>query len=308
MTFVNPTQSQQATQSGAALIAAMPAVFVLLWSTGFIGMRLGAPFAEPFTFMSWRMLFVVLLLGATALAMRAPWPRAPRDILQIAFAGLLVHATYLCGVLYAIKFGLPLGYVALIAGLQPVLTAAFTHFWWAERLAPLQWCGMTLGLLGVMMVVGAKSGLATVTGLAIACALVALLGITAGTLFQKRYCANMDIRTGGVIQFGATGIVLTALAFAMETRVVQWTGQFVFALAWLVLALSIGAITLLYLMIRRGAAARVASLFFLTPAVTAVMAFAFFDEALPTMAIVGLLVTGVGVALVTRGAKKLGAA
>ncbi len=298
-----PASSPPAADHSALFIAWTPALFVVLWSTGFIGMRLGTPFAEPFTFMMWRMVIVVSILSVLVLAARAPWPGSLAEAGHIAVAGLLVHATYLSGVLYAINLKLPLGFVALIAGLQPILTAVFANLFLHEKLNGRQWAGMVLGLGGVVMVVLSKFTLGEFNAPALGCAGIALLGITFGTLYQKRFCSHMDLRTGGVIQFSATGLVMLLLAMLLETRQVQWTGQFIFALFWLAVVLSIGAISLLYLMIRRGAASRVASLFFLTPSVTAVMAFALFDESLSWLAVAGLLVTAAGVALVMRAAR-----
>jgi drug/metabolite transporter (DMT)-like permease len=288
------------TPIASQLIAAAPALFVLLWSTGFIGMRLGAPHAEPFTFMLARMVVVVSIFAVVAIAMRAPWPGSLALTGHIAVAGLLVHATYLCGVLFAIKLKLPLGFVALIAGLQPVLTALLAHFLLGERLNSRQWSGMALGLIGVVMVIASKYSLDNVNLPALASAGVGLLGITCGTLYQKRFCAHMDLRTGGIIQYGATGLLLAVLAPAFETMTIDWTGEFVFALLWLSVVLSIGAISLLYVMIRRGAASKVASLFFLTPSMTALMAWPLFGETLAPLAFAGLLVTAAGVALVMR--------
>lgn len=282
-----------------AWLSIAPAAFVFLWSTGFVGMRFGTPFAEPFTFMAWRMLLVVALLGTAAIVFRAPWPKGT-NILHCIIAGLLVHACYLSGVLYAIRLGMPLGYVALIAGLQPILTAVIGGVWLVERLTPRQWLGMGLGIAGVILVVTSKHIGGSVSFAALACAAVGLLGITFGTLYQKRFCTDIDLRTGGVWQFSATGIALTLLAFAFESREVSWTPQFIGALLWLVVALSIGAISLLYVMIRHGQTASVTSLFFLTPAVTAVMAWLLFGEALPLLAIVGLAASGAGVYLVMK--------
>ena len=281
-------------------LTAAPALFVLMWSTGFIGSRYGIPFAEPFTLTVLRMMVVVSILTIIALVTRAPWPQRAADVGHIAVAGLLVHATYLSGVLYAITLQLPLGFVAMIAGLQPVATAVFAHLLLNERLGARQWLGMALGLSGVVLVIASKYSLADSNWAGLAAAGVALAGITAGTLYQKRFCAHMDLRTGGVIQYAATGIVLALLALLFETRQVQWTGQFIFALLWLAVVLSIGAIGLLYVLIRQGAASKVASLFFLTPAVTALMAFALFGEALSWLAIAGLALTAAGVALVMR--------
>lgn len=288
------------TAAPSVFVTLTPTLFVMLWSTGFIGMKLGAPFAEPFTFMGYRMLLVMAILLVVIAATKAPWPRNATDAGHIAVAGLLVHATYLCGVLFAIQMQLPLGFAALIAGMQPILTAVFANVFLHEKLNRRQWCGMALGLVGVLMVVLSKYSLDTLNFAALAAALVALLGITFGTLYQKRFCAHMDMRTGGLIQYSATCLLLWLLAFTFETRVVQWTGQFVFAVFWLAIVLSLGAIGLLYLLIRRGAASKVASLFFLTPTVTAVFAYILFGEALTMVAVLGMLVTAVGVALVMR--------
>lgn len=278
-----------------------PALFVVLWSTGFIGSRYALPYAEPFTLTVVRMMLVVSILGVISLMTRAPWPANRIGVAHIALAGLLVHATYLSGVLFSIKLKLPLGFVAMIAGLQPILTAVFAHWLLGERLNLKQWSGMALGLLGVLLVILSKFTLNTTNWPALAAAGVALLGITFGTLYQKRFCANMDLRTGGVIQYSATGVVLALLAWLTETREVNWSTQFVLAITWLAVVLSIGAIGLLYVMIRRGAASKVASLFFLTPSVTAVMAWVLFSEALSWLGVAGLVVTAFGVAMVMRG-------
>jgi drug/metabolite transporter (DMT)-like permease len=278
-----------------------PALFVLLWSTGFIGSRYALPYAEPFTLTVVRMMLVVSILSIISIITRAPWPATRMGVVHIAVAGLLVHATYLSGVLFSIKLKLPLGFVAMIAGLQPILTAVFAHWLLGERLNLKQWSGMALGLLGVLLVILSKFTLNTTNWPALAAAGVALLGITFGTLYQKRFCSNMDLRTGGVIQYSATGVVLALLAWLTETREINWSTQFVLAISWLAIVLSIGAIGLLYVMIRRGAASKVASLFFLTPSVTAVMAFILFGEALSWLGVMGLAVTAIGVAMVMRG-------
>ena len=294
------TPSSTPPSNAPHLIAAAPAAFVLLWSTGFIGSKYGIPYAEPFTLTVLRMIVVVTILLIVSVLMRAPWPRTPRAVMHIAVAGLLVHATYLSGVLYAIVHELPLGFVAMIAGLQPVATAVFAHLLLGERLNARQWFGMALGVAGVVLVIASKFSMGNLHGAGLLAAILALCGITAGTLYQKRFCAAMDLRTGGVIQYSATGMVLAVLAMMFENRQVAWTPQFIGALLWLAVVLSIGAIGLLYLMIRRGAASQVASLFFLTPAVTALMAWALFGESLSILAIVGLAVTAAGVALVMR--------
>ena len=281
-------------------LAATPALFVFLWSTGFIGAKYGVPYAEPFTFLGIRMALASGLLLLLALAMRAPWPSA-RSAGHTAIAGLLVHGFYLGGVFYAVLMKVPLGQVALIVGLQPVLTAFLAGPLFGERLSRLQWAGIALGFLGVVLVVSAKTGGEIASPAGIACCIAALGGITAGTLYQKRFCTDLDIRTSGVIQFAVTGLAFGLGALALETRVVVWNGQFIFALGWLTLVLSLGAITLLYVLIRNGASAKVASLFFLTPPVTAVLAYFLFGEVLSFSALLGLVVTAIGVALVARG-------
>lgn len=278
----------------------MPALFVLLWSTGFIGAKLGLPYAEPLTFLSLRMALVVGLLLLLALIGRAPWPTDRATVGHNAVAGLLLHAGYLGGVFNAIHLGMSAGLVALIVGLQPVLTALAAAVLLKERVTPLQWLGFALGLVGVALVVGGRVAVAGMTPAAFALATVALVSISAGTLYQKRYCGSMDFRTGGVIQYSMAGLVLLVLAMATETMHIDWSGEFVFALLWLCLVLSVGAVSLLYCLIKRGEAARVSSLFYLTPPVTALMAFALFGETLSRTAMAGMALTAVAVALVLR--------
>ena len=182
-------------RSNAAWINFAPAIFVLLWSTGFIGSKYGIPFAEPFTLTFVRMVLVVSILSIISLATRAPWPTSTRAVAHIAMAGLLVHATYLSGVLYAITLKLPLGFVAMIAGLQPVLTAVLAQLLLNEKLNAKQWLGMALGMVGVALVIVSKYSLGSTNRPAMGVAGIALIGITLGTLYQKRFCANMDLRT-----------------------------------------------------------------------------------------------------------------
>lgn len=279
-------------------VKALPVLFVLLWSTGFLGAKLGLPHAEPFTFLGIRMVIATGLLLVFALATGAPWPRRWAEVGHIALAGLLVHAVYLGGVFSAIRAGLPAGIAALIVGLQPLLTASVAGRLLGEQVAGRQWLGLILGLGGIALVVSDKLTAGATTGFGIASALVALLGITIGTLYQKHYCARMDLRSGGVIQYAATTLAMLSMALAFESMRIRWTGEFVFALAWLVLVLSVGAVGLLYTLIRRGAAAKVASLFYLTPPVTAVLAYLLFGETLGATALIGMAVVIVGVILV----------
>jgi drug/metabolite transporter (DMT)-like permease len=280
-----------------------PGLFVLLWSTGFIGSKFGSLYAEPFSMTSIRMALVVAILLVIALLMRAPWPKTPAAFFHLMVVGLLVHACYLCGILYALRLGVPVGFVAMIAGIQPILTAALGFCFLGETLRGLQLLGMAFGLGGVMLVIGTKFGFADASHLPVSgmfAAAAGLLGITLGTLYQKRFCTQIDLRTGGIVQYSATAVACLACAFAFETREVNWTQSFIGAIIWLAVVLSIGAIGLLFYMIRHGATAKVASLFFLTPSVTAVMAYVCFGEKLSVLAVLGFAVTAVGVALVVR--------
>lgn len=278
----------------------MPGVFVLLWSTGFIGAKYGLPYAEPLTFLLVRLSLVAAVLGVVALVTRAPWPKSWAEAGRIALAGLLVHGVYLSGVFCAIAKGMPAGVTSLIVGLQPLLTAALSGPLLGERVTARQWSGLLLGLAGVALVVSEKISFDSANLMGMGLVGVALLGITLGTLYQKRHGTAMDLRSGAAIQYAVTAAVLAVLAPMFETMHIQWTGEFVFALLWLSFVLSVGAIFLLYALIRRGAAARVASLFYLVPPVTAVVAWAMFDERLGALALVGMAMAVAGVAMVNR--------
>lgn len=283
-------------------VAAMPAVFVLIWSTGFVVARFGLPYAPPLTFLVLRFAGVLAVLLPLVLVMKAPWPHG--RIMHIAVAGILLQAGYLSGVWCAIKLGMPAGLSALIVGLQPVLTA-FAAPLVGERVSNRQWAGLAFGICGVGLVVANKISLIGLSWQSIALCVMALMSITAGTLYQKRFCPGFDLRTGTIIQFSASIVVLLPLAMTIEGMApaldaVQWTPRFVGALLWSVLALSIGAIFLLFALIRKSAATQVTSLLYLTPPTTAVMAWVMFREAFSIVGIAGMLLAVIGVALVTR--------
>ncbi len=286
------------TRSPGAFARFVPLLFVVLWSTGFIGAKLGLPDAEPLTLLSLRYAAVLLLMGVVVVLTRAPWPRTKRECMHIAVSGLLVHAVYLGGVFTAIRLGLPAGVTALVVGLQPVLTALGAGLFLHERVRPTQWAGLALGLAGVVLVVAHKVGGAVIALLAPA--VLALVGITAGTLYQKRFCPSFDLRTGSVIQFLPCLLVTAFVAWRSETMVVHWTPAFLFALGWLVLVLSLGAVSLLNMLIRSGSAVNLASLFYLTPPTTALIAWAMFGETLTGLALVGMGLTVFGVWLARK--------
>ena len=283
-----------------ALASLTPLLFVVLWSTGFIGAKLGLPDCEPLTLLSLRYGAVLLLMGAVALATRAPWPADRSQWLHIAVSGLLVHAIYLGGVFTAIRLGLPAGVTALVVGLQPVLTALGAGLFLRERVRATQWAGLALGLVGVVLVVANKVAGGPSAASLLVPAVIALGGITAGTLYQKRFCASFDLRTGSVIQFLPCLVVTALVASRTETMAVHWTPAFVFALGWLVLVLSVGAVSLLNVLIRSGSAVNVASLFYLTPPTTALIAWAMFGETLTGLALAGMALAVAGVWLARK--------
>jgi len=287
---------QTSSRTFELIVKAAPVVFVLFWSTGFIGNKFALPHSDPLTFVTIRLAFATLAITLLALVMRAPLPRG-RAIPHSVVSGVLVHGMYLCGVCLAMAQGMPAGIAALIVGLQPVLTSTLANRFLGERVSTLQWGGLILGLLGLWLVVQAKvSGGTTLWGWA---AIVgSLLGITIGTLYQKRFGGDVDFLSSMPIQYASAALLAGIGAFVLEERNVAWTGEFIFAVAWLVIVLSGGAIVLLYIMIRRSAATRVASLFYLTPAVTALMSYLLFDEQLGLAAVAGMALCAVGVVLV----------
>ncbi|GIZ50618.1 DMT family transporter [Noviherbaspirillum aridicola] len=283
-------------------VALMPPVFVLIWSTGFVVARYGLPYAEPLTFLLLRFIGVLAVLLPLVLIARAPWPRG--KMFHVAVAGVLLQAGYLGGVWCAIKIGMPAGLSALIVGLQPILTA-FAAPLVGESVRPRQWVGLLFGLAGVGLVVADKISLAGLSWQSIALCVFALISITSGTLYQKRFCPSFDLRTGTVIQFAASIVAVLPFALLLEDfrlppASVQWTPQFMAALLWSVLALSIGAIFLLFALIRKSAATQVTSLLYLTPPTTAVMAWLMFREAFSITGMLGMAVAVAGVALVVR--------
>jgi drug/metabolite transporter (DMT)-like permease len=277
----------------------LPGLFVVLWSTGFIAAKYGLPYAPPLEFLLVRFALVASLMTLVAFATRATWPRDRRQIAHIAVAAWLVHGVYLGGVFIALAAGMPAGTSAMLVGLQPILTVLLARAWLGERISRLQWAGLVLGLIGVYFVVRHKIGLGG-DATALVAVMAALVGISVGTLYQKKYCAHVDLRSGAVVQFTACALLYAAIVALTGWHPIDWTPQFVFALGWSVIVLSVGAISLLYWLLRHGAAADVARLFYLVPPVTALMAFALFAERLDALALAGMALIAVGVALARR--------
>ncbi|QOZ26499.1 DMT family transporter [Bradyrhizobium sp. CCBAU 51753] len=275
-----------------------PAIFVVLWSTGFIGTKYVINNAEPLTYLAIRMAFVVLVMAVIAAAARPTWPDRA-GIFHSAVAGILVHGFYLGGTAIAIAHSIPAGLSALIPGLQPILTSTIANRWLGERVTPLQWGGLVLGLAGVVLILHDRP-LTGEAGWGWLASIVSLISITLGTLYQRRYCNRIDWRAGNLVQYVAVTIFFGIGAWLFETNVVHWNAEFMLALAWLVFALSVGSIGLLYWLIRHHAATSVASLFYLVPAVTALMAYVLFNERLDTVAIMGMAACAAAVLLVNR--------
>jgi drug/metabolite transporter (DMT)-like permease len=277
---------------------AAPAIFVVLWSTGFIATKYVLHSAEPLTYLTIRMAVVVAMMAVIVAVARPRWPDRT-GIAHSVVAGILVHGFYLGGTAVAIAHSIPAGLSALIPGLQPILTSTLANRWLGERVTPLQWGGLLLGLAGVVMILHNRpmSGEAGWGWLASG---VSLVSITLGTLYQRRYCSKIDWRAGNLVQYLAVMIFFAAVATAFENNEVHWTREFVLSVAWLAVVLSIGSIGLLYWLIRRSAATSVASLFYLVPAVTALMAYVLFDERLDTVAIIGMIACAAAVFLVNR--------
>ncbi len=292
-----------------AAAGAAPAVFVVLWSTGFVGAKYGLPYAEPFTFLALRLAVASILLAALAVVTRSPLLTSREQCRRAAVTGLLLHAGYLGGVFFAIAEGLPAGVAAVVVSLQPVLAAALAASLLGERLVVVQVLGLALGVSGVALVL--VPGVAATEGASfpisgVAGCLVALSAGTAGTVHQKRYGDELPLLSGTAAQYAAAALVLLAAAGATETMTIAWTQQFIAALAWLVLALSLGAVLLLFLLLRRGSVAGVSSLFYLVPPATAVEAYLLFGEVLQPLSLAGILLTAVGVALVLRDPRRRG--
>jgi drug/metabolite transporter (DMT)-like permease len=276
----------------------MSPLFILIWSTGFIIARYGMPHAEPLTFLALRFFGVILILLPCILWFKAPWP-SKSQIVHLAIAGVLIQFGYLAGVWIAIRYGMPVGLTALIVGLQPILTAVFVSLL-AEKITRSQWQGLFLGLFGVFLVLYAQINTAGVNAQTIFFNITGLLSITVGTIYQKKYCAQFDLRTGSLIQFITSLGLATIGAFLFETREVEWVLELIGALVWGIVGISIGAMSLLFILIRRGNATKVSSLMYLTPPTTAIMGWILFNEPLTILVGLGTLLTMLGVLIVNQ--------
>ena len=284
-----------------------PGLFVLLWSTGFIGVKYGVPYAPPFYFLAIRMIIAALLLFIAISFLRKSQPITRSIILPSTLIGLTLHGTYLGGCFFAVSRGMPAGVVALIVSLQPVLVSLFAARYLNEPLKARAAVGLILGLIGLIVVVFPRINMTdgnAISIVAIAASVIGLLGGTSGTILQKKYGGAIPTLAGTSIQYAATAVVLLVIALIFEEPDIQWTGNFIGALAWLIFALSFGAILLLFFLLRSGSAASVSSLYYLVPAATAIEAYFIFDEQISPISMLGTLITVFGVWLVVSKVKE----
>ena len=284
-----------------------PSLFVLLWSTGFIGAKYGVPYAPPFYFLAIRMTIAALLLFIAISFLRKSQPITRSIILPSTLIGLTLHGAYLGGCFFAVSRGMPAGVAALIVSLQPVLVSLFAAKYLNEPLKTRAVLGLILGLMGLFVVVLPRinmTGVNAISFVAIGASVIGLLGGTSGTILQKKYGGVIPTLAGTSIQYAATAVVLLIFALLFEEPDVQWTANFIGALAWLVFALSFGAILLLFFLLKAGSAASVSSLYYLVPAATAIEAYFIFDEQISPVSLLGTLITVIGVWLVVSKQKE----
>jgi len=280
-------------------VRAMPVVFVLIWSTGFIVARYAMPYSPPMTFLWVRYLLSILAFWLWIRWARVAWPQSRAQWWHLGVTGVFMHAGYLSGVWVAVKAGMGSGLSALIVGLQPVLTAIWLSSQ-GGQVSRRQWGGLLLGFMGLVLVVSRKlQDTMEVTPWTLSLAVLALFSITIGTLYQKRHVQPCDVRTANTVQLMAAALVTLPLV-ALESEAVQWHPSLLGAMAWSVLGMTLGGSSLFYMLIQRGAAASVSSLMYLVPPCTAMLAWFLFDEPVTVTTLVGIVLTALGVSLVVR--------
>lgn len=284
----------------APAVAAVAAVFIFLWASGFVAVKYGLPYAEPFTLMACRFAVGTAIFIPACFVLRAEWPRAPWAAVHVLVTGFGCQTVYLIGVYCGISLGVSTGLAALVVGLQPLLTGVLAGGVLGEKVTRRNWLGLALGFAGLVLVVRDKTASPPEELWGLAMLVLGLVGITAGTLYQKRFCGEFDVRTGVALQNVMSLAVTLALAAGLETMRIDWTGEFVFAVLWSAVALSVFGIALYYWLVHRGAAARVTSLIYLSPPTTALMGWAMFGEILSWEALAGMALAMAGVALAVR--------
>ena len=283
------------------LLRVAPAVFVFLWSTGFVGAKYGMSGAEPFTYLALRFFIAFGLLGFLAVLIKSKRLQTPLDYVHAAVAGCLIHGVYLGGVFTAVYHGLPAGISAIIVSISPLLVAIVATVWLGEKLSVVNRVGLVLGFIGVVLVIGVDTlFLKDGNELGVILCIASLFGISIGTLYQKRYCNDSNLISGTCIQYLAASLFLAIPMLMLEHREITWTVEVVGALIWLVMALSVVAVLLLMFMIKHGEANRVASLFYLVPGLTSVETWLLFDETLSIIGVGGIVLCMLGVYLARR--------
>jgi drug/metabolite transporter (DMT)-like permease len=295
-----PTASISKPAAITAHLLSLPVLFILMWSTGYVVGKVALPYAGPFTLLFLRFGVAAAILLIAALLARAPWPKDIKQYGHLIVVGLLLQALQFSGLYSGLALGVSAGIAALITGTMPLFTALGASAFLDEKVSAKQWLGLIAGLFGVALVVGNKVGAGSAGLSGYGAMVVALAGITLGTLYQKKYCASMDLRTGGFVQLGVASLVALYLSLKFEGFAVQWTPGLIFASCWLSIVNSIGAISLLFIMMRKGEASKVASLFYLIPGVTAIMGFAVLDETMTVISVAGFIVTAGAVYVCTR--------
>jgi drug/metabolite transporter (DMT)-like permease len=272
--------------------------FVAVWGSGFVATKIGIAHAPPFTFLALRFAFGLACLIPIALVVRPRWPRTAADLRHVVVAGLLMHAVHLGGSHYTQYLGMSAGITAVLLSIQPLLTAMIAARWMNERLTARQWSGIAVGLVGVALVVWHKIDVREATIGSLVAVAIALCGVTAGTLYQRAFCPLVDLRAAAVIQFACTFAVLAPLAWLVEGAPVIWSWSLAGAIVFLVIGASILGVNALHLLMRRGQAARVASLIYLTPVFAVVPELLIFGVVPSALSVAGIAVTGLGVSLV----------
>lgn len=286
-----------------AFHVALPLLFVVLYGSGFVGAKYGLPYCEPLTFLALRFAIAFSLIAALGVALRTTWPRSWLEAAHIAVAGLLTVGTFSAGVFVSLKLGISPALSALIIALQPILVTLGAQRLLGERARPFQWIGLMLGLLGVALVVWHKVTFDSTHTMGVAMSVVGLIGLAAGNLYQKRFCSHMSVITGGAIQSGVSALATLPLAITFEAMHVDWNPHFIGALLFMAIGVSIGALSLLYMMIRRGEVSKVATIFYLVPVSAAAVSYVLFGERFDTVAMGGVAIVAIGVTMVLRSPK-----
>lgn len=286
-----------------------PTIFVLLWSTGFVGAKYIVPYAEPFTFLTIRYTLAALILFAIAAAFKQPLKLNKAQFKASFAVGMLLHVIYIGGVFYAVSLGVSAGISAVIVSLQPILVSLLAVPLLGERLRWIQVVGLVLGVLGIALLLLPKvfqgNYTATASAAGIFICVIALLGTSGGYLMQKKLGGDIPFLSGTGAQYGISALAFAVLSIATEDQIIQWVPQFFFGLTWIVLMLSIASIVLLYGMLRTGSASKVSSLYYLVPPTAAIQAYFLFDEVIAPVGIIGMALAGLGVVLVMRQSIKV---